>query len=279
MNKVIKFANETILIKGLLVIVSVIILFVAHIIGKFVSKLIVRLGKLSPKQLLEITKKNGPSETEQKNQITKVNLIFTTLGKISYYVIVIITFFIVLRILGIESASLIALIGTIGFSVGLAMQGTLSDVSSGILMAFLQTYSIGEIIQINDLEGKVIDFNIVNTLIEDSDTGVAVTIPNRIIQDGILINHTRNPIRFVVYDFTIPTDNEKNVDKIIDSMKKYLYGKDFILNDPEIEIYVKDVTHFGTIIRIKAGIRSKDYEKYEDIIRTDLQKIFVENKK
>lgn len=279
MNKVIKFTNETILIKGLLVVVSVIILIIAHIVGKLISKLIVKLGKLSPKQLLEIGKKNGPSKTEQQNQITKVNLIFTTLGKISYYVIVIITFFIILRILGIESASLIALIGTIGFSIGLAMQGTLSDMSSGILMAFLQTYSIGEIIQIDNLEGKVIDFNIINTLIEDSDTGVAVTIPNRIIQDGILINHTRNPYRFVVYDFTIPTDYEKNIDKIIDSMKKYLFNKEFILNKPEPEIYVKDVTHFGTIIRIKAGIKSKDYETYEDIIRTDLQKIFVENKK
>jgi small conductance mechanosensitive channel len=262
------------------VVVSVAILIIAHIVGKFVSKLIIRVGKLSPQQLLEIAKKkNGPSETEQKTQINKLNLIFTTLGKISYYVIIVITFFIVLRILGIESASLIALIGTIGFSIGLAMQGTLSDISSGILMAFLQTFSIGEIIQINDLEGKVIDFNIVNTLIEDSDTGVAVTIPNRIIQDAILINHTRNPYRFVIYDFTVPTANENSVNKIMDNMKEYLFEKEFILNDPEPEVYVQEVTHFGTIIRVKAGIKSKDYEKYEDIIRTDLQKIFVENKK
>lgn len=279
MNKFVKFANETVLIKGLLVVVSVAILIIAHIVGKFVSKLIIRVGKLSPQQLLEIAKKDGPSETEQQTQINKLNLIFTTLGKISYYVIIVITFFIVLRILGIESASLIALIGTIGFSVGLAMQGTLSDISSGILMAFLQTFSIGEVIQLNELKGKVIDFNIVNTLIEDSETGVAVTIPNRIIQDGVLINHTRNPDRFVVYDFTVPTANENSVDKIMDNIKKYLFDKEFILNDPEPEVFVQEVTHFGTIIRVKAGIKSKDYEKYEDIIRTDLQKIFVDSKK
>lgn len=267
--------SQTLVFKGIQFVVAIIILIFAHLVGKFVSNTIFNLGKIDPTQLIK--SKNGPTNVEQEEQASKVNLIFATLGKISYYVIMVITFFIVLRILGIESTSLIALIGAAGFAIGLAIQGTLSDISSGVVIALLQTYSIGEIIQVNELEGKVVDFNILNTIIEDVDTGVAVIIPNRVIQESIIINHTRNPNRYLVYDFVI-SNKETNIDSLVNAVKASLFNVDEVLKDPEPEVYVKDVNQYGTTITVKAAIRSKDYEKLDDGLRTKIRQVFVDNK-
>jgi len=266
--------SQTLLFKSVQFIVAIIILIFAHLVGKFVSSAIYNLGKLDPKKII---KSNGPTNTQQEEQVSKVNLIFATLGKISYYIIMIITFFIVLRILGIESTSLIALIGAAGFAIGLAIQGTLSDISSGVVIALLQTFSIGEIIQINDLEGKVVDFNILNTIIEDVDTGVAITIPNRVIQESIIINHTRNPYRYLVYDFVV-SNTETNINKLVNAVKASLFNIDEVLKEPEPEVYVKEVNQNGTTITVKAAIRSKDYEKLDDGLRTKIRQVFVDNK-
>ena len=267
--------TQTIIYKGIQFIVAIVILIFAHLVGKFVSNTIFNLGKIDPSQLIKT--KNGPSNLQKEEQASKVNLIFATLGKISYYVIIVITFFIVLRILGIESTSLIALIGAAGFAIGLAIQGTLSDISSGVVIALLQTYSIGEIIEVNDIEGKVVDFNILNTIVEDVDSGVAITIPNRVIQESVIINHTRNPVRFLIYDFII-SNAEKDIDKLITSIKARLFEMNEILREPEPEIYVQEVSQYGTKIRIKVSIRSKDYETLDDTLRTKLRQMFVDNK-
>lgn len=267
--------TQTIIYKGIQFIVAIVILIFAHLVGKFVSNTIFNLGKIDPSQLIKT--KNGPSNLQKEEQASKVNLIFATLGKISYYVIIVITFFIVLRILGIESTSLIALIGAAGFAIGLAIQGTLSDISSGVVIALLQTYSIGEIIEVNDIEGKVVDFNILNTIVEDVDSGVAITIPNRVIQESVIINHTRNPVRFLIYDFII-SNAEKDIDKLSTSIKSRLFEMNEILREPEPEIYVQEVSQNGTKIRIKVSIRSKDYETLDDTLRTKLRQMFVDNK-
>jgi len=275
MNPTLKNISETFVYKGLLVMVALVILIFAHIVGKFVSSAIYNLGKLDPTKIIK--KKDGPTNTEQEEQVSKVNLIFATLGRISYYAIIIVTFFIVLRILGIESTSLIAIIGAAGFAIGLALQGTLSDIASGVLIALLQTYSIGEIIQVDELEGKVIDFNILNTILEDIDTGVAISIPNRKIQESVIINHTRNPVRYLIYDFVV-SNKETDIDKLISAIKAKLFTMDEVLKDPEPEIYIKDVNSYGTTIGVKIPIRSKDYEKLNDSMRTTVRQIFVDNK-
>jgi small conductance mechanosensitive channel len=270
----INFTDEPLLLKGVLILVSILLMILSHIVGKIVSNFIIRMGRFTPEQILKIIK-SDLSVLQKKSQIKRINLVFATLGKLSYYFIILIAFFFVLRMLGIESGSLIALIGTIGFSIGLAMQGTLSDISSGIIMAFLQTFSIGEIVQVNDLEGKVIDFNILNTQIEDIDTGNAVTVPNRLINDSILINHTRNPVKFLIYDYAVHTNSEDKLDDIITEFKKYVLNHPEIIQDPGPEVYVQSLSPFGTTLRVRVGINSKNYEKLEDVFRTDLQKILV----
>ena len=266
--------TEQLVYKGIQVAIGVVIIIFAHIIAKIVSSSIMKLATVDFDKKLSI---DGITKTEKAEQASKTNLVFLTLGNISYYAVLILAFFIVLKVLGIESTSLIALLGTTGLAIGLAIQGTLSDISSGVLLAILQTYSIGEVIEVDGNIGKVVDFTILNTVIEDIDTNTIITIPNRKIQESIIQNHTRIPIRYVVFDISI-SNAEKDIDKIRTSITKMLLSTDGVLVTPPPSIEVEDVNQWSTTIRIKAGINSKDYGDLDDKLRTKIRETLIENK-
>ena len=266
--------TEQLIYKGIQVAIGIVIIIFAHIIAKIVSSSIMKLANVDFNKKLSI---DGITKTEQAEQTSKTNLVFLTLGNISYYAVLILAFFIVLKVLGIESTSLIALLGTTGLAIGLAIQGTLSDISSGILLAILQTYSIGETIEVDGNIGKVVDFTILNTVIEDIDTNTIITIPNRKIQESIIQNHTRTPTRYVVFDISI-SNAEKDIDKIRTSITKMLLSTDGVLVTPPPSIEIEDVNQWSTTIRIKAGINSKDYGDLDDKLRTKIRETLIENK-
>jgi small conductance mechanosensitive channel len=266
--------TEQLIYKGIQVAIGVVIIIFAHIIAKIVSSSITKLANVDFDKKLSI---DGITKTEQAEQVSKTNLVFLTLGNISYYAVLILAFFIVLKVLGIESTSLIALLGTTGLAIGLAIQGTLSDISSGVLLAILQTYSIGETIEVDGNIGKVVDFTILNTVIEDIDTNTIITIPNRKIQDSIIQNHTRTPARYVVFNIAI-SNAEKDIDKIRTSIIKMLLSTDGVLVTPPPSIEVEDINQWGTTIRIKVGINSKDYGDLDDRLRTKIRATLIENK-
>jgi len=266
--------TEQLIYKGIQVAIGIVIIIFAHIIAKIVSSSIMKLANVDFNKKLSI---DGITKTEQAEQTSKTNLVFLTLGNISYYAVLILAFFIVLKVLGIESTSLIALLGTTGLAIGLAIQGTLSDISSGVLLAILQTYSIGETIEVDGNIGKVVDFTILNTVIEDIDTNTIITIPNRKIQESIIQNHTRTPTRYVVFDISI-SNAEKDIDKIRTSITKMLLSTDGVLVTPPPSIEIEDVNQWSTTIRIKAGINSKDYGDLDDKLRTKIRETLIENK-
>jgi small conductance mechanosensitive channel len=266
--------TEQLIYKGIQVAIGIVIIIFAHIIAKIVSSSIMKLANVDFNKKLSI---DGITKTEQAEQTSKTNLVFLTLGNISYYAVLILAFFIVLKVLGIESTSLIALLGTTGLAIGLAIQGTLSDISSGVLLAILQTYSIGETIEVDGNIGKVVDFTILNTVIEDIDTNTIITIPNRKIQESIIQNHTRTPTRYVVFDISI-SNAEKDIDKIRTSITKMLLSTDGVLVTPPPSIEIEDVNQWSTTIRIKVGINSKDYGDLDDKLRTKIRETLIENK-
>jgi len=266
--------TEQLIYKGIQVAIGIVIIIFAHIIAKIVSSSIMKLENVDFNKKLSI---DGITKTEQAEQTSKTNLVFLTLGNISYYAVLILAFFIVLKVLGIESTSLIALLGTTGLAIGLAIQGTLSDISSGVLLAILQTYSIGETIEVDGNIGKVVDFTILNTVIEDIDTNTIITIPNRKIQESIIQNHTRTPTRYVVFDISI-SNAEKDIDKIRTSITKMLLSTDGVLVTPPPSIEIEDVNQWSTTIRIKVGINSKDYGDLDDKLRTKIRETLIENK-
>lgn len=268
---------STIIQKASRIVFGFLILGMAHFIGYQLKALIYMQGRHDIKDIVRKDISDGvQTKSDNMKQAQQTKLVFVTLGQFTYYTVMVVGVLIVLKILGIETASIIALIGTIGFALGLALQGSLSDIASGILLALLQMYSIGDVIQIDEVEGKVKDFNMFHTVIEDIHTNTIVTIPNRKIQEGVVINHTKAKIRVVVVDMLVSNKTE-DFDKVILLIKQAIDNIPMVLKDPEPVVGVFSMADVGTTVRAKVAIPTSEYPNMVIPIQTAIRDVLAKN--
>jgi small conductance mechanosensitive channel len=123
---------------------------------------------------------------------TLVPIIASTL----YYAIIILVVIAVLAQFGIQTASILAVIGTAGLAVGLALQGTLSNVASGMMLLFLRPFGVGDYIDSNGVAGTVLEIGLFATQLETFD-GIFIMIPNSQLFGSAIRNYSRLPYRRV----------------------------------------------------------------------------------
>ncbi|HDT6543208.1 TPA: small-conductance mechanosensitive channel MscS [Kluyvera ascorbata] len=154
------------------VVAAIILLFV----GKAISRLLSRgLEKLLLKRKVDIT--IVQFFTALVRYITLAFFVVAALGRV-----------------GIETSSIIAVIGAAGLAVGLALQGSLSNFAAGVLLVSLRPFRAGEVVQIGAMTGTVEKVHIFSTTLLTGDSK-EVVIPNgKIIADNI-INYSRHPFR------------------------------------------------------------------------------------
>ncbi len=141
-------------------------------------------------------------------------------------------------ILGIPMTSLVALITTASLTIGLALQGGLSNIAGGIILLILKPFKIGDFVSIDGADGTVSDMNIFYTVLITPD-GKRVDIPNGTVANGKVINYSVEPYRRVDITFVVPqgSDIEKISTLLID-MARY---NSLVLTDDEHYPLVKVV--------------------------------------
>lgn len=127
----------------------------------------------------------------------------------------IILFVVVVTQLGVESASLIAMIGAAGLAIGLALQGSLSNFAGGIIILIMRPFHVGDWIEAQGIEGTVSDISIFNTRITTFGNQVAV-VPNGKLSNEKVINYNAMNIRREALSFGISyDDNIKEAKEIL----------------------------------------------------------------
>lgn len=119
----------------------------------------------------------------------------------------ILLFVLVVTQLGVESASLIAMIGAAGLAIGLALQGSLSNFAGGILILAMRPFRVGDWIAAQGIEGTVTDISIFNTRITTFGNQVAV-IPNGKLSNEKIINYNAENVRREALTFAISYDDD-----------------------------------------------------------------------
>jgi len=117
-----KYFQNNIIPNIINIIIAIIILIIFHFIGKYCYNIVINY-------------KNNLEKNEKEN----INLAYKVTAYLIYYLILLFGFLVILKIFGIETASIIALFGASGIAIGLAFQGILIDLISGILLAIQQT--------------------------------------------------------------------------------------------------------------------------------------------
>ena len=177
------------------------------------------------------------------------------LASIIRYAGFILTLVVALGQFGIQTTSIIAVLGAAGLAIGLALQGTLSNVASGIMLLLLRPFSVGDWIETNSISGTVQEIGLFATQIDTFDN-VYITVPNSSIWSSTIINNSRHQIRRMDLDIGIGYNSDLNkVEKALMTLTK----DKRILSDPEPQFLVVDYADSAILVRLRLYAQ---YEKF-----------------
>ena len=160
------------------------------------------------KKIISKIIENGKNNQASKKKLTYIKLI----SSIVKYIIIIITAMIILEINGINIISIVAGLGIASIIAGLALQDALKDIIMGFNLIIDNYFSVGDVIKINDITGKVLELGLKATKIKDIYTESIYIIANRNIGQVLNISN--------LLDVDIPLPYEKSIDEIETVMLK-----------------------------------------------------------
>lgn len=144
-----------------------------------------------------------------------------------------------LGMMGIETTSFVTMLGAAGLAVGLALQGSLSNLAGGVLILIFRPFNVGDFVEAQGFSGKVKEIQILYTILNTVDNKVVI-IPNGSLANGNIINYSREKLRRVDLLIGVSYDSDiKEVKEIIENI---------ILNQEEV---IKDNEDLKHLIRVK----------------------------
>jgi len=176
------------------------------------------------------------------------------------YALIILVLLIVLQQFGVQTTSLVAVLGASALAVGLALQGTLTNVASGIMLAIIRPYHIGDFVEINGREGTVIDLDLFFTRLRSPNEQI-VMVPNGQATANPIVNHTQNGRRRCV--ITIGIGYEDDIDRGLDVMKVIMVGDPRAFADPPPWFRLKDLGDYAVNIQGRAWVPAEQHGRYK----------------
>ena len=169
--------------------------------------------------------------------------------------------FILVGILGVRATSLVTILGTAGVAVGLALQGSLSNLASGILILFFKQVSKGDFVSSLDknIEGTVQSIHILYTIIQQPN-GPVIIVPNSQIANASIINYSKNPFRRLDLVYSASYDN--SVDKVISVLHQVIENEPRIIkNNPNMPVTISLTKQNASSLDyvFRAWVRKEDY--------------------
>jgi len=206
-------------------------------------------------------------------------LLISFLKSLIKTVMYIILGFILVGILGLRATSLVTVLGTAGVAVGLALQGSLSNLASGILILFFKQVSKGDFVSSLDknIEGTVQSIHILYTIIQQPN-GPIIIVPNSQIANASIINYSKNPFRRL--DLIYSASYDVPVDKVISVLHQVIENEPRIIkNDPDkpITISLNKQNSSSLDYMFRAWVKKEDYIDTMLDCNVNVKKFFDKN--
>ncbi len=217
---------------------KVVLAIVTLIIGLWVIAVI---GKMTDKAM-----KHGKVEISLRK-------FFKSLIKISLKIMLIVS---VIAMLGINTTSFVAALAAVGFAVGMALQGSLSNFAGGILILFFKPFKIGDFIEAQGHTGVVDSIQILNTVLKTPDNKTII-IPNGILSNGSITNFTKEKTRRVDMVFGIGYDDDIKKAKTV--LEKIVKSDKRVLKDPGYQVVVANLGESSVDFKVRVWTKTEDY--------------------
>ena len=172
------------------------------------------------------------------------------------YSILILVMVAVLAQFGVQTTSIIAVLGAAGLAVGLALQGTLANIAAGVLLLFLRPFKIGEYIDAGGVAGTVREIGLFATEFESYD-GIFVMVPNSQLASAAISNYSRLPTRRL--DLVIGISYGDNMNQAMTVLNDLLVHDDRILKEPAHQVMVKELADSSVNLNLRCWTKRQDY--------------------
>ena len=177
---------------------------------------------------------------------------------------------------GVDTTSVMALVGSAGLTIGLAFQGSLSNFAGGVLLLLIKPFKVGDyIIYVADnLEGTVTEVQMFYTTLLTADNR-RVVIPNGVLSNNSLVNVTAQDKRRLDIDVGIGYDSDLKLAKEL--CEKLLNQEEKILDDQEHIVVVDSLADSAVMLKLRFWVRPEDYWNTKWTMTENVKILFDEN--
>ena len=215
-------------------LIALVILFVGKLIAKFISK------------------------TTQKILVKKEfdQTVVSFLTSLLYGILIIVTFIVAISHLGFNTSSLVAIVGAAGLAIGLALQGSLSNFASGILLITFKPFKAGNFVEVAGTAGVVEEIHIFSTKLRTGDNKTVI-IPNGTITSDTITNYSAKPTRRI--DLIIGVSYEADLAKTKALLTDVVKAHDLVLKDEPITVGVSELADCSVNFVVRPWVKTENY--------------------
>ena len=162
--------------------------------------------------------------------------------------------------LGVQTSSIVAVIGAAGLAVGLALQGSLSNFASGVLLIIFKPFVIGNFIKAGGEAGTVVEIGILSTELMTPDN-VKIILPNSQVMGGSITNFSAHPTRRV--DMVLGVSYGDDLEKVKQIIHELLAADERVLDDPEPWVAVSNLGDSSVDFVVRPWVKGEDYWNFK----------------
>jgi small conductance mechanosensitive channel len=166
------------------------------------------------------------------------------------YAVLVLVIIAALTQLGVQTTSLLAVVGAAGLAIGLALQGTLANIAAGLMLLWLRPFHLGDFIEVStvaSVAGKVKDIGLFATQLETFD-GLFLFVPNSALWNAPLKNHTRNSGRIVSVNVAVPA--AADIERARRTLLELVEKDPRILKSPEPAVFIDNFTGGNFVLNL-----------------------------
>lgn len=192
------------------------------------------------------------------------------IGQIIFVSLLILGFITAIGTLGIQTNSIVALLGTAGLAIALGLQNSLSNLASGVIIIILRPFRAGDLIEFGSISGIVQSVSLFQTtlLLENNKRAI---IPNETIAKGNIINHSNHPTKPLIWKLSLETS--KSLKEIQSLLEKIFLLLNSCIQNPSIKI-ISAKNHFyvfSITLSIKGGAKEESLSVFIEQIKAHFQ--------
>lgn len=181
------------------------------------------------------------------------------LSSLAYYSVLVLTFLLILQMIGVQATSLVAVAGATSLAIGLALQGTLTNLAAGVMLLLFRPFRLGDNIEVSGKNGTVRGLNIFMTELASGEN-VQILIPNAQVWGTAISNFSSYPVsaRRVALNVPVPPAVAMTMRE---AMKHYLDTETRVLPTPAATVTLATISEKGVEIAVQAWARPADADQ------------------